>query len=63
MVTDTVVMKSNVENVFLKIVVLGTTKQWSHHTEILVFCVKFRHLSVCKYLNYYYDITNVITSL
>ena len=48
---------------FLKVVVLGTTKQWSNHTDLLVFCGKFRHLSACEYLNYYYNKTNVNTNL
>lgn len=47
-VTDTVFMKPSVEKVFFKLVVLGTTKQWSHQTDLLVFCVKLRHLSVLQ---------------
>ena len=36
----------------------GTSNHWPYHTDLLVFCLKFRLTPVCEYLNYYYDITN-----
>ena len=32
MVTDTAFTKSNLENRLLKVVILGTSKDWSYHT-------------------------------
>ena len=31
---------------------------WPHHTDLLVFCLKFRLSHVCEYLKYYYKISN-----
>ena len=39
---DTDFRKSSLENLFLKVVVPGTSKQWSCYTDPLVFCLKFR---------------------
>ena len=57
MVTTTIFRKSSLENLFKK-VVSGTSNHWPYHKELLVFCLKFRLAPVCKYLNYYYNITN-----
>ena len=35
-----------------------TSNYWPYHTELLVFCLKFRLSPVCEYLNYYYKISN-----
>ena len=52
MATDTTYRKSSLENLFLKLVVRGTYKHWSYHTDLLVFCHKFFDfldmLSVCE---------------
>ena len=58
MVTDTNFRKSTLRNLFSKKVVPGTFKHWLYHKDLLVFCLKFRFLPVCEYLNYYYNITN-----
>ena len=36
----------------------GTFKDWPYHTDLLVFCLKFRLSPVFEYLNYYYNINN-----
>ena len=36
MVTDTAFRKSTLENLFLKVVVPGTSKHWLYHTDLLV---------------------------
>ena len=36
----------------------GTSNHWPYHTDLLVFCLKFRIAPICEYLNYYYNITN-----
>ena len=41
MKTDTAFRNSSLENLFLKVVVLGTSKHWSYRTDLLVFCLKF----------------------
>ena len=53
MVSDIAFGKSSLENLLLKVVILDTSKHWSYHTGllVLVFCVKFRLLSVCEYVN------------
>ena len=51
MVTNTALKKSSLGNVFLKVVAPATFKHWPYHTDLLVFCLKFRLLFVCKYLN------------
>ena len=40
-------------NLFLKVMVRGTSKHWSYHTDLTDFCLKFRLSFVCGYLNYY----------
>ena len=55
-VTNTVFRKSSLENPFL--VVPATSYHWTYHTDLLVFCLKFRLAPVCEYLNYYYNITD-----
>ena len=35
----------------------GTSNHWPYHTDFLE-RLKFRLATVCKYLNYYYNITN-----
>ena len=51
MVTDTAFRKSSLENILLKKVVPGTSTYWLYHTGLLVFCLRFKLLSVCKYFN------------
>ena len=58
MVTNTDFRKSSLENPFLKVVVPGPSGHWSYHTGQLVFCLKFRLLSVSKDLNQYYNVPN-----
>ena len=41
MVTDTIFRKSSLENLFFKVVVTGTSKYWSYHAGLLVFCLKW----------------------
>ena len=41
MVTDTVFKKSSLRNLFLKVVVPGTSEHLPCHTGLLVFCRKF----------------------
>ena len=48
MVTDTDFKKSSLGNLFL---------------EKIVFYLKFKHSSVCGYLNYYYNVTNYCCSI
>ena len=36
----------------------GTSKNCPYHTDLLVFCLKFKLSPACEYLNYYYNITN-----
>ena len=49
MVTDTVLKKSTIENVFFKKVVSGASNHWPYYTGLLVLCVKFRLPSVFSY--------------
>ena len=42
MATDTAYRKSSLKNLFLKVVAPGTSKHCSYHTDLLVFCHKFR---------------------
>ena len=58
MKTDTAFRNSSLENLFLKVVVLGTSKHWSYRTDLLVFCLKFGiiYLSVRQLV--LYNITN-----
>ena len=36
----------------------GTSNHCSYHTDLLVFCLKFRLEFVCEYLNYYCNKAN-----
>ena len=58
MKTDTAFRNSSLENLFLKVVVLGTSKHWSYRTDLLVFSLKFGiiYLSVRQLV--LYNITN-----
>ena len=58
MATDTAFRKSRLGKLFLEKILPGTYKNWPCHTDLLVFCHKFKFLPVCEYLNYYYNITN-----
>ena len=58
MMTDTTCRKSSLGNLFFKKVVLGISNHCTYHTDLLVFCLKFRLSPVCEYLNYYYNIIN-----
>ena len=55
MVTDTAFRKSRLGKLILEKIIPGTSK---NHTDLLVFCLKFKLPPVCEYLNYYYNITN-----
>ena len=57
-VTETAFRKSSLGKLFFAKIVLGTSKHWSYHVDLLVFCPKFRLLPVYEYLNYYYYISN-----
>ena len=59
MVTDTAFRKSRLGKSILEKILPGTSKNWPYHTDLLVFCLKFKLSPVCEYLNYYYNITNV----
>ena len=50
--------KSTVGKFILEKILPGNSKNWPYHTYFLVFCLKFKLLSICEYLNYYYNITN-----
>ena len=58
MVADTAFRKSSLGMFFLEKIVPGTSKHWPYHTDLLVFCLKFRLSPLCEYLSYYYNITN-----
>ena len=58
MLTDTTFRKSSLGKFFLEKIIPGTSKNWPYHTDLLVFCLKFKLSPVCYYLNYYYNITN-----
>ena len=36
----------------------GTSKHCPYHTDLPVFCLRFRRSPVCEYLNYNYNVTN-----
>ena len=55
---DTAFRKSSLGKRFLEKIIPVTSKNWPYHTDLLVFCLKFKLSPVCEYLNYYYDITN-----
>lgn len=58
MVTDTAFTKFSLWKLLLNVVVSGTCKHWSYHTGLLVFCLKVKLSTICKCLNYYYNIIN-----
>ena len=59
MVSDTAFRKSRLGKfIILEKIFPGTSKNWPYHTDLLVFCFKFKLSPICKYLNYYYNITN-----
>ena len=58
MVSDTGFRKFILGKLFVEKIVPGASKNWSYHTDLLVFCLKFKLSPVCEYLNYYYNITN-----
>ena len=58
MVTDTAFRKSRLGKLILQKIFPGTSKNWPYHTDLLVFCFKFKLSPICEYLNYYYNITN-----
>ena len=58
MVTDTAFRKSRLGKFVVEKILPGTSKNWPYHTDLLVFCLKFKLSPVCEYLNYYYNITN-----
>ena len=58
MVTDTAFKKSRLGKLILEKILPGTSKNWPYHTDLLVFCLKFKLSLVCEYLNYCYNITN-----
>ena len=41
MKADTAFRNSSLENLFLKVVIRGTSKHWSYRTGLLDFCLKF----------------------
>ena len=56
MVTGTAVRKSRLGKLILEKILPDTSKNWPYHTDLLVFCLKFKLLPVCEYLNYYCNI-------
>ena len=58
MVTDTAFKKSRLGKLILEKILPGTSKNWPYHTDLLVFCLKFKLSPVCEYLNYYSNTTN-----
>ena len=58
MVTDTAFKKSRLGKLILEKSLPGTSKNWPYHTDLLVFCLKFKLSLVCEYLKYCYNITN-----
>ena len=58
MVTETAFRKSSLEKFFLEKIVPGPSKNWPYHTDLLVFCLKFKLSPGCEYLNYNYNIYN-----
>ena len=55
MVTDTAFRKSRLGKFILEKILPGTSKNWPYHTDLLVFCLKFKLSPVCEYLNYCYN--------
>ena len=58
MVTDTAFKKYRLRKLVLEKILPDTSKNWPYHTDLLVFCLEFKLLLVCEYLNYCYNITN-----
>ena len=58
MVTDTAFKKYRLRKLVLENILPDTSKNWPYHTDLLVFCLEFKLLLVCEYLNYCYNITN-----
>ena len=59
MVTDTAFRKSSLRKFFLEKIVPGISKNWPYHTDLLVYCLKFKLSPVCESESeYYYNITN-----
>ena len=59
MVTDiTASRKSRLGKFILEKILPGTSNNWPYHTDLPVFCLKFKLSPVCEYLNCYYNITN-----
>ena len=56
--TDTAFGKSRLGKFILEKILHDTSKNWPDHTDLLVFCLKFKLWPVCEYLNYCYNITN-----
>ena len=56
MVNDTAFRKSRLGKLILENI-FPNTKNWPYHTDLLVYCLKFKLSLVCEYLNYYYNIT------
>ena len=48
MVTETAFRKFSLGNLFLEKVVPCTSKNWPYHTDLLVFCLKFKLSPVCE---------------
>ena len=53
MITDTGFKKSSWGELFLEKIVPGTSKNWPYHTELLLFCLKFKLSPFFEYPNYY----------
>ena len=58
MVTDTAFRNSRLGKFILEKILLGTSKNWPYHIDLLVFCIKFKLSPVCEYLNYHYYIAS-----
>ena len=55
---ETAFRKSRLGKFILGKILSGTSNNWPYHTDLLVFCLKFKLSPVCEYLNYYYNIAN-----
>ena len=58
MVTDFAYRKCRLGKPFLEKIVPATSKNWPYYTDLLIFCLQFKHSLACEYLNYYNNITN-----
>ena len=54
MVTNTAFRKSRLGKLILQKIFPGTSKNWPYHTDLLVFCPKFKISLVCEYLNFFF---------